>query len=175
MLNELIPLSIICIILLSLVIASFSLAPWVPTKKKDLKLINKVANLKEGQTFLEMGCGNGRVSCFIARKNPKAKVVGIELAYVLYLLTAIRVLIAGPKNTKIKFGNALKYDISKVDVIYVFGLIETVNKQVKEKVLKEMKPGAKLISYCFSMKEWPGQTTIHRANGKANKIMEYRL
>lgn len=166
---------ILVIVLLSLVIAWASLAPWVPTRTKDLERINKIAKLKPRQTFLEMGCGNGRVCSYIAKKNPQAKVIGIELAFLFYLFTKIRVVLFGPKNLQIVFGNALKYDISKVDVLYVFGLIDTVNTQIKEKVLREMKANAKLISYMFAMKEWKGKQKTYKEAPKIPAIHVYQL
>ena len=164
---------IIVLVLLSLVVAWMSLAPWVPTRAKDLVRIQKIIALQPGQIFLEMGCGNGRVCKYIAEHNPRAKVLGIELALIFYLLTKIRIWITGPENLEIKFGNALKYDISNVDVIYVFGLIETINAPIKKKVLAEMKPGAKLVSYNFAMKKWPGKTTQYKETPTTTSIYVY--
>lgn len=164
---------LIVIALLSLVYAWISLAPWVPTRAKDLARIQKIIDLKPGQTFVEMGCGNGRVCKYIAENNPKAKVVGIELAIIFYLITKIRIWISGPENLEIRFGNALKYDITNADIIYVFGLIETINEPIKKKVLAEMKPGAKLISYNFAMKSWPGKTTKYKEDPRITSIYVY--
>ena len=141
--------------------AWFSLAPWVPTNLSDLKQISDLANLKKGQTFVELGCGNGRVCAYIAKHNPKAQVVGVELAFVMYLITRIRVAFFGPRNLEIVFGDALKYDISDTDVLYVYGLVETINTQIKKKVSSEMKPTGKLISYVFPIKQWEGKSTTY--------------
>ena len=166
---------ILIIILVSIVLAWMSLAPWVPTKNKDLKRINQIADLQPGQKFFEMGCGNGRVCSYIAQQNPEVEVVGIELAFLFYLYARLRAHFWGPKNLKIIFGNALKYDIADVDVIYVFGLTDTVNKQIKQKIVREMKLGAKLVSYCFSMKEWEGISTTHKDHDKEFPIHVYSV
>lgn len=161
------------IILVSIVYAWSSLAPWAPTRVKDLKHVNKIANLKENEVFLEMGCGNARVCSYIAKQNPQAKVIGVELALIFFLLSRFRVLLFGPKNLKIVFGDALKYDISKVDVIYTYALIKTLNHQIKDKVEKEMKPGARLISYAFSLKQWNGSKESYKPEEKAPAIHVY--
>ena len=75
-----------------------SLAPWVVTRKQDLALIQRLADLQPGQVFLELGCGNGRVCSFIARQNPEATVIGIELAYYWYLFSRLRQRWYGPAN-----------------------------------------------------------------------------
>ena len=170
---KLLPHLVIIVILVSIVFAWFSLAPWVPTLSKDLKRINKIAKLKPGQTFLELGCGDGRVCSYIARQNPKAKVIGIELAFPFYVFTKLRVALCGPKNVQIVFGDALKYDISDIDVLYVFGLMETVNKKIKQKIDKQMKPKAKLISYVFAMQKWSGKETKYKEGKNISGIYVY--
>jgi precorrin-6B methylase 2 len=167
--------AIIFAVLFSFGYAWLSLAPWVPTKKDDLKRIDKLAKLKKGQTFLDMGCGTGTVCAYIAKRNPKSRVIGIELAWPIYLFTKIKTAFSGPKNLEIVFGNALKYDIKKIDVIYVFGLTGTVNKKIKRKILKEMNQKAKLISYVFKIKDWEnGKTIKHKENDKTYSLYVYQ-
>ncbi len=157
-------LSIIATITLcTVVIAWLSLAPWVPTSAKDLERVHKLANLKKGQKFYEIGCGNGRVCTYIAKKNPNSEVIGIEYALPFYLFSKFRQLLLGPRNLKIKFGNALKKDFSNADIIYVYALKDTLNGSLKKKLTKELKPGAKLISYVFSLTDWPGIVEKHTA------------
>lgn len=160
--------------LVPIVIAAVSLAPWVPTKARDLERINDLANLQSGQQFLEMGAGDGRVCAYIARRNPEVKVIGIELALWLYLYAKIKYLLQGPENLTFKFGNVLKHDISTYDVIYVFGIPETVNKKIKAKISQEMKVGAKLISYVFVIDDWPGMKTEHQMNKGEARITVYQ-
>lgn len=157
----------------SLFYAWLSLAPWVPSNLSDRKRIHDIADLKSGQIFFEMGCGNGRVCSYIARKNPSAKVIGIELAFLFYVFTKIRTFLFGPKNLKIIFGDALKYDISDVDVLYVYGLTDSVNNKIKQKIEAEMKPGAKFISYVFPIKEWGGKQTVYKPHSKEFAIHVY--
>jgi predicted RNA methylase len=163
------------LILVSIIYAWSSLAPWAPTPIKDLERINKIANLKSGQVFVELGSGNGRVCSYIAKKNPSAKVIGIELAFLFYIFTKIKVLILGPRNLKIVFGDALKYDISKADIVYVYVLTKGLNGEIKKKILKEMQKKAKLISYVFPITEWSGNKKTHNQSGKASNIHVYEM
>lgn len=144
------------IILLPLGLAAASLAPWVPTNPKDLQAIHNAAKLGKGDTFYDLGCGEGQVCRHMAKHNPEATIVGIELALPLYLLARLRQLLHPYTNLRYVCGNALKQDLSDADVVYVYGLIRTVNTKVKPKLLKDLRPGAKAISYHFHMQDWPG-------------------
>lgn len=165
--------ALVVVFMLSILIAWVSLAPWVPTRGRDLARVDKIAALKPGQTFVEMGCGNGRVCSYIARMNPRARVVGIELAYPFYLLSKLRALMFGPPNLRIVFGDALRYDISKADVIYTFALVDTMNRYIHRKIKKEMRKDARLISYVFSIKDWEGESESHKDQGKGHTIHVY--
>ena len=172
-------LSIIFIIasifLLSFAFSMFSIAPWVPCKKKDLQRINHLAALKPGQVFCELGCGDGRVCRYIAENNPESKIVGIELSILIFLWAKLIELFLGSNNMKIKYGNALKYDISNIDVVYTFALIQTINGKLKNKFNKELKKGAKVLSYAFAIDEWKGKTSVDKPDNKTSPIFIYEF
>src|SRR6056297_3585847 len=149
---EIVIFIIALIFLVSIIWPCFSLAGWVPTLKKDLKRIAKIVDLKPGQTFCELGAGNGRVSFFIAKKFPKSNIIAIELALPFFIIGKIREIFGSEKNISFKWKNLFKKDLSKVDVVYIFALLKTLYKKLRLKFEKELKSGAKVISYAFKMK-----------------------
>lgn len=142
---------LILILFIVSVFSFFSLAPFLPTKKSDLKRINKLINLKQWERFLEIWCWNSRVSLFIAKNNLESKVVWIEFSPFFYLISKIRVFLCPFKNIKIIYWNALNLDFKNYDVLYVFWLPETVTQKIFPKLKKEMKDNARFFSYCFRM------------------------
>jgi len=157
----------------SVVITGLSIAPYMPARKDALSRINKLAALQPGQTFYDLGCGDGRVCYYIAKNNPKAHVIGIELFFPMYLWSKIQNYFLKYQNIKIKFGNALKTDLSDADVIYVYGVKNTINTQLKKKFQKELKKGAKALSYIFSIKEWDGRVTLNNEGNRKAPIYVY--
>ena len=137
---------IIAIILIPCVYAGFSLAPWIPSKRKDLKRINKLAALKPREVLYELGCGTGTVCRYLAKKNPNSKIIGLELALPLYLWTKLKNFIFPQKNLEILWRDALKSSLDKADVIYVFGLKDNLQKKMLPK-LKTLKENTRIISY----------------------------
>jgi len=157
------------IIFLFLLVKGFKIAPFLPANKKDLPIINKVADLKPGQTFVELGAGDARVSTFIAKKNPNCKVIAIELSLPIFIFAKLKS-IFGPTNLTIKYGDCLEYNLSNADVVYTYALIKTINNKIKPKVIQELNPNAKLISYVFSIKKWPYQK-FSVSNSKGYKLI----
>jgi len=151
--------------LLTIAFAAKSLAPWVPTWSKDLKRIARLADMKPDEIFYEVGCGDGRVCAYIQKKFG-VKTVGIELAFPLYLVCLVRKL----KNRKLIFKcrDLFGVDLSEADVLYFFALPKSIER-LQEKIKKELKPGARIISYTFPLPDWTpvtvdkqeGETDIH--------------
>lgn len=162
-------------VLIPIAIAGSSLAPWVPAKRKDLSRIDELLNLQEGSLFFELGSGDGRVSRYIAKQNPHATIVGIEMALPLYLIAKLRQAISPVENLSFVWGNALKQDLSQADVIYTYAMVHTINTKLKKKFLSSLKPGCKIVSYHFAMTDWPGEQTMHRSHDKEAKIHVYEI
>jgi|SRR3989344_2505975 len=144
-------------VLIPSLVANFSLAYWSPTRRKDLPRVNRLAALKPGQIFIDLGCGDGRVCHYIAAHNPDSRVIGVEISWALYLLAQARRLFFLHRNLTIRFGNAFKQDLSGADVIYFYGLPESIKQKLKPKILAEAPTGSRIISYSFEVKDWPGR------------------
>ena len=167
---------LLILVTLPIAIAGLSIAPWLPTRKKDLKRANKLANLKKDEVFYELGCGDARVSSYVALKNPQSKVIAFELALPLYFVAKVRSLLFPRKNLKIKLGNIFKKDLSRANVIYVFAMKESLNNKLKKKFLKELKKGTKIISYAFSMNDWEkGKMKIDKPSEKDPGMYVYEI
>lgn len=144
---------IIFILILSLVISSLSFAPWLPTWKKDLPRIFALADLKQGETFYDLGCGNGKAVIYAAENYP-VKAIGLEYALPLYFICKLRLFFLKNENIVFKYKNLFKVDLSQADVVYVFGMSSTIRDKLKQKLFNELKPGARVISYVFAFKDW---------------------
>lgn len=116
-------------------------APWFITKKKDYDRIAKLANLKRGTIFYDLGCGTGNMLFYLSKKY-KINCIGIEVSPVLFLYSKIKSLFRG--RVKIKYGNFFNYNLSKADVVYVF-LMPNVYNKLKNKLNRELKNEVKVI------------------------------
>ena len=137
----------------SLIFSVVSFAPWVPSRSRDMARIFKLADLKPGQIFYDLGCGNGRVVVYAAN-NFEVKAIGLEISLALYLICKIRQFTNRKSDIEFKFKNLHKQNLEDADVVYFFGIPKVLNEKFCSKLKKELKPGAKIISYSFKLHDW---------------------
>lgn len=123
-------------------------APWVPSRKRDLRRVFVLAQLKPGEVFYDLGCGDGRVVLAAAREFG-ARAVGFEFSVPFYLICKIRQFFNLDRDIEFKFKNFYKADLSQADVLYCFGVPDTLRDNLKPKLTGRLKPGARVISYAF--------------------------
>jgi SAM-dependent methyltransferase len=139
------------LLLLSTFITNFFFArvPYVPSAKSPLKQLFKKFPFKKNQLIYDLGCGDGR---FLIQAEHKFGIrgIGYEVAPLPYLIAIIYRLLSRSK-VKIRFGNFFKADLRDADIIFCYLYPEIVQK-VYQKVSRECRPGTKLISNTFSIK-----------------------
>ncbi len=128
----------------------------------------EIIDLKPGQKFLEIWCGDGRVSRAVASKFPESEIIWIELAYPMCAVAKFQNLFSSPKNFQVKLANAFKHDFSPYDVIYVYGMPDKMSAKIIPQFLSQAKSWAKLYSYVFSIpKEYNEQVISYGEEGEA--------
>lgn len=144
------------------------MAPWVPTRKKDIERLLPLLSLWEWKKFLEIGTGDGRVSYAVAKEYPHAKILWIELAFPVYIFAYLRKIFWKPENYDVELGNAFQKDFWEYDVIYVYGMPAKMSDKIVPKFMKEAKNGSKLYSYVFSIPdEYNTYTTSYGSEKEA--------
>jgi SAM-dependent methyltransferase len=144
-------------LILILVVASFAVvgwhgAPWVTTKKSDVERFLRLADIKPGHIFYELGSGDGRLVCAAAEAGAEA--YGFEIALIPYLLAQFRRL-RSPARKRIHFRlkSFWKISFKQADIVYMF-LLPEIYEKLKSKFEKELKPGAVVITYAWRIKGW---------------------
>lgn len=127
-------------------------APFIPTKKSQIKQVLKAAGLKKGRIFYELGSGDGRVVLEAAKMGAVAN--GVEQSW-------IRVWYSRFKSWRLKLnkvsffhGDIFQRHYFPADVVYIYLLTEGVLK-LERKLKKELKNGAVVITQTYHFKKWP--------------------
>ncbi|HPT28667.1 MAG TPA: methyltransferase domain-containing protein [Bryobacteraceae bacterium] len=129
------------------------LAPYVTSPQPVIDQMLKLAGLKSGETIYDLGCGDGRI-LFSAAKNFGAKAVGVELSETLVRRTRSQSESMGLLNSvKVIQGDMMQVDLKDADVVALY-LITEANDQLRPKLEKELRPGARVVSLEFKMRGW---------------------
>lgn len=133
-----------------LVIATFAYAswvgaPWVPSRRRDVARIMKLAGISPGQKFYDLGCGDGRLVRAAAKAGANA--VGFEISLLPYFMAKIHL------GRRVKFTNFWNVNLGDADVVFFF-LTPKILEKMKTKLRQELKPGAKVIAYVWPFPDW---------------------
>src|SRR5579862_6542712 len=88
-------------------------APFVPTKMEAIRKILKLAGVKRGKKFYELGSGDGRVVLEAAKL--KAISIGIEQSLIRVLYSRNRA--STLKNAKFFHGNIFNRNYTDADIV----------------------------------------------------------
>src|SRR3990167_6427248 len=138
-------------IVVSMFWAGLAGAPWVPTFSQAAKASIDLAQIKKGEIVYDLGCGDGRWLTRAAKFTEAKDLIGFEISFLPYILAKLNFLFNSErKRLHVKWQNYFKIDLSQADVIYCFGL-PGVMSRLEPKLIKELKPGARLVSYVFKL------------------------
>lgn len=122
-------------------------APYLPTKKEQIQEAIRQMGLKKGQSFIELGCGDGRLQKTAAKNGIKS--IGYELNPILVIIAKLSTW-RYRHLVKIVWGNFWAKDWPKTDAFYTFLLDKYMAKLDKRMQQYPHKP-IKLISYAFEI------------------------
>lgn len=147
------------IFFLTVVIGSVVMLVWlyrgpfyVPTRRKYVPRIISMLNIKKGETFVDLGSGDGRLLVAIVEAGGVAH--GYEHNPLLVMQSRKRFKELGIEERALVYmENFWSADISKYDGVVVYG-IPYIMTRLEEKLKKELKPGARVVSYSFPFPNW---------------------
>lgn len=153
----------------------FSPVPYFPSNSKDMSLIINSLDLKNNQTVIDLGAGDGIVIFEAAKsafeKKLNTQFVAVDINPILILILTLRRFFHPNKNNiKILQGDFFKLDFSFLTTnynlkttIYLYISPWFLDK-VSEQVLQQI-PNAKIVSYMYPIKSLRKmKKTIHGKN-----------
>jgi cyclopropane fatty-acyl-phospholipid synthase-like methyltransferase len=144
-------------------------APWLPTGIKTVVLMLTLAEPQPDDLVYDLGCGDGRILVTAVRRFG-ARAVGIELDPLRYLWCQLLVAVLGyRKRVNIIYGDFFKLDLSRADVVTCY-LLQPTNEKLEAKLLRELKPGTRVVSHAFT---FPNMKMI--ARDRQAKVYCYRI
>jgi len=132
--------------------------PYVPTPEKVVAEMLKMASVDKDDVLYDLGCGDGRI-VITAAKELGCRGVGIDIDPTRIKESRINAVNAGVSD-KVEFlqMDLFDADISQANVVTLY-LLSKVNLRLRPKLLRELKPGTRVISHDFSMGEWKSENS----------------
>ena len=125
----------------------------MPTPPQVVQRMLNLAELKAGEVFFDLGCGDGR-TVIMAAKDFGARAVGVELREDLVKRALSTVYEQSLQNRiTIVNGDMFSVDLTSADVIFLY-LTTSANEKIKPKLESELKRGVRVVSHDYEIVGW---------------------
>jgi hypothetical protein len=138
---------------------------YYPTPPETVAEMLRLANVKQGDVLYDLGSGDGRIP-IAAAKQFGIRAVGIEIDPKLIVEAETNARNAGVAEL-VRFRNEDMFhiDISEASVVTLY-LSDKLNVLLRPKLLRELKPGSRIISHDFRMGDWKPEQAVRVPWGK---------
>ncbi len=146
--------------------------PYVRTPDNVVDAMLKLAGVKKNDVVYDLGCGDGRI-VIAAAKNYGARGVGIDIEPERIQEARDNARKAGVEAlAKFQVNDLFEADIHEATVVALY-LLPDVNLRLRPKLLKDLKPGTRIVSHDFHMGDWRPEK--HELVDAASNIYLWRI
>jgi uncharacterized protein (TIGR03000 family) len=133
---------------------------FVPTSDRLVEKMLEMAKVTKDDAVFDLGCGDGRMVVLAAAKYGAHGVgVDIDPQRVKEAKANVEKAKVG-KLVEIRLGDALKVEDLNTATVIVLYMLPEFMKQLKPIVLKECKPGTRIVSHNYTFPEWDAKDTV---------------
>jgi precorrin-6B methylase 2 len=134
---------------------------FVPTPQEAVEAMLKVAKVGKTDLVYDLGSGDGRIPITAVQKFNAARAVGIDI-------NPDRIKEAEANRKSAGVGDRVRFlnedlfqaNISEATVVTLY-LLPSLNLKLLPKLLRELKPGTRIVSHAFDMGSWKPQQTLN--------------
>ena len=130
---------------------------FVPTPPEVVDAMLDLANVTKNDVVYDLGCGDGRIVIAAAKRG--ATGVGIDIDPERIKEAEANAKAAGVTG-RVKFLQAdlFETDLRPATVVTLY-LLPELNKKLQPKLMKELRPGSRIVSHAFDMGDWKAEQT----------------
>jgi hypothetical protein len=127
--------------------------PYVPTPQAVVERMLDIAQVKAGDVVIDLGSGDGRIMITAAQRHG-AQGFGVEIDPRLVQRSNEEARRLGIAD-RVKFlrQDLFNTDFHEANVLTLY-LLPDVNIALRPKILAELKPGTRVVSHDYDMREW---------------------
>lgn len=138
---------------------------YYSTPPETVNEMLRMAQIKKGDVLYDLGSGDGRIPIAAARQYG-VRAVGIEIDPKL-IIEAEQNARAANVASLVKFRNddMFRTSLREATVVTLY-LSEKLNVLLRPKLLRELRPGTRIVSHDFKMGNWKPEQTVRVPWGK---------
>jgi hypothetical protein len=137
---------------------------FVPTEQHIVEQMLDLAAVTARDVVYDLGAGDGRMIVIAAQKYG-ARGVGVEIDPALVAMSrqVARDAQVADKATFVE-GDLFDTDVSSATVVTLF-LSDALNLALRDKLQRQLRAGARIVSHQFGMGDWPPDRVVHADDG----------
>ena len=137
---------------------------YEPTSPDVVQVMFRLANVKAGEVVYDLGCGDGRIVITAVREfGARSVCVDIDPQRIAESQKNARAA-AVIENIRFLNQDLFDTDVSDASVVMLF-LSPELNLKLRPKLLRELKPGARIVSHWHDMGDWKSQKAVRVKSG----------
>ena len=146
--------------------------PFAPSVDEVVDMMLRAAEVTDKDTVYDLGCGDGRIVISAASKYG-ARGVGVDVNPIRVEESKRNARKSGvsQKVTFIK-QDLFKTDLSKATVVVIY-LDPGMNLRLRPKLLRELKPGARVVSNSLDMGDWKPDKVVRLTVAGSERSIYY--
>ena len=132
---------------------------YVATDERVVKAMLELAGVTKDDLVMDLGCGDGRI-VIAAAQRLGARGIGIDLDPQRIDEANANARAAGVESL-VRFieGDIFDADLTGATVVMLY-LLPEINLELRPKLLRELKPGTRVVSHNFDMGDWEPDRTL---------------
>jgi SAM-dependent methyltransferase len=146
---------------------------WVPSSPEVIKAMLDVAKVGPGDLVYDLGCGEGEIVIAAALRG--ARGVGVDIDPERITNARLGAAQAGVTG-RVTFieQDLFTTDVSPATVVTLY-LGPELNRRLRPKLLRELRPGTRIVSHDFSMGDWTPERTVSVPQAPGHQVLLWRV
>lgn len=131
---------------------------FVPTPNEVIDKMLDLAKVSAKDVVYDLGCGDGRIVIAAAKRGARAVGIDIDPQRIKEATANIK---AEKVSNRVRLieGDLFEADIGEATVVTLY-LLNRLNEKLKPKLMKELKPGTRVVSHAFDMGDWAPEQRV---------------
>lgn len=148
-------------------------APWVPSPPAVIQAMLDIASVGPGDVLYDLGCGEGEIVIAAAQRGARGVGVDIDPERIA---NARRNAAEAGVTERVTFveQDLFTTDLSPATVVTLY-LGAGVNRRLRPKLLRELRPGARIVSHDFDLGDWPPERTVSIDLTPGHEVLLWRV